>query len=428
MNLEERIDQIIYSLINSGSNISYLKELKDKSINEIKNDCDLKDVLKSITLDIETLTSYFLNEKNEFNTNLITGISTGIYLPDYENGNYKYTLISGNVSRYHDGSVNLDTLFDVASISKLYTLILCFKLEELGLLDLNKKVSDVNPRFNNFGDFTLNDLIKLYGEMRSDGNIATATSFEEALSRFKTIHLISNDRTKNKYTDFGAMVLANTIEKVISEKLQKNMKYDEIMNEFLFKPLYIKNSKFTPGIVNISGNANDLGLPHDPKSRNLGGVTGHAGIFTNSEGLMDLSDGLFNRKYLSEENINRLGEKTFDNSSRGNLGVYVKTNNGWTDTYVPPEFSNGSFAHQGYTGSVAAFDPNNKIHNNILVNAIELNDDKNKLLNDKPLGFRKSFGLYQSELTKRIMLMYVVKKYYNKYLNVKENIEDSKIL
>ena len=66
------------------------------------------------------------------------------------------------------------------------------------------------------------------------------------------------------------------------------MKYDDIMFEFLFKPLMIDSTTFKPDPEKASGNANDLGLPHDPKSRNLGGVTGHAGIFTNSEGLDNL--------------------------------------------------------------------------------------------------------------------------------------------
>ena len=428
MNVEERIDIILNNLLNSGSNISYLKELRDKSIIEISKDYDLKDTLKNISVDIETLTKMFLDDKNEFNTSYITGISTGIYLPDYNDGTYKYTLIGGNTSRYHEGKVDFETKFDVASITKLYTLVLIFKLEELELIDLNKKVSELNPDFQRLGDFTINDLIRLHGELRTNGNIATSTSYEEALLRFKSLYLVSDDRTKNKYTDFGAMVLADTVEKIISEKLGKKMKYDEIMNEFLFKPLYINNSTFTPGIINISGNANDIGMPHDPKSRKLGGVTGHAGIFTNSEGLYDLADGIFNKEYLNQEHINRLGSQTFKDSSRGNLGVYVKTSNGFDDTYTPPEFSNGSFSHQGYTGGVATFDPNNKIHNNILVNAIELNENKEALYNNKPLGFKEKFGLYQSELTKRIMLLYVVKKYYNKYINIKEDIEDKQII
>ena len=423
--MENNIDEIIDFLLKNGSYVPYLKELREKSIKEIKKDKDLKEVLSDIATDVEAITKAFLNSKNVFGTNYITGISTGIYIPDYENNSiYKLKLLGGTTSRNGNKEVNEDTLFDVASITKLYTLVLCFKLEELGYLDLNIPIKEINPDFQNLEDFTLNDLIRLHGEIRTDGNVAEAESYEEALSRLKTAYLLSNDRTRNKYTDFGAMIIANTIEKIISKELNREMKYDDIMFEFLFKPLMINTSKFRPNIEIASGNANNLGLPHDPKSRNLGGVAGHAGIFTNSEGLIRLADGLFDKGYLNQSHLNRLGEKTFNNSAKGNLGIYLKCIDGSCKTFNPYEFSDGSFTHQGWTGSLASFDPNYKIHNNILVNAIEINADKEKLKNDKPLGFLDEFNKYQMELMKRIMLMYVVKKYYNKYSKVYETVNE----
>ena len=104
-----RIDAILNELINSGSQIPYLRELRDKSISEISFDKDLKDVLDDISKDIETLTMMFLEKKNQYDNNLITGISTGIYLPDYNSGEYKYTLLGGKRSRTSDDLVDNDT-------------------------------------------------------------------------------------------------------------------------------------------------------------------------------------------------------------------------------------------------------------------------------------------------------------------------------
>ena len=53
---------------------------------------------------------------------------------------------------------------------------------------------------------------------------------------------------------------------------------------------------------------------------------------------------------------------------------------------------------------------------------------KVKLKNDKPIGFMDAFNEYQMQITKNTMLMFVAKKYYNKYCNVKENIEVIKYL
>ena len=429
MNKERFIDDILNELVKSGSIFDQGEELsfKNEMMDITNKDRSLSEVLGGIAGDIEEYTKVFLSKKNEFDMPFISGISTMVYIPDYNGlGSYKYKIIGGTKDRNKVDEIDENTLFDVASITKLFSLILIFKFEELGLLDLNTPIKDINPDIQNLEDYTINDLLRLCGELRTDGNVATASSYEEAYERLKTVYLESNDRTKGKYTDFGALVIGDTIEKVISNYLGKEMKYDEIMNEYLFKPLLINNSTFTPSIINITGNTLNDGLPHDPKSRNLLGKTAHAGLFTNSEDISKLADGLFDKGYLNQEHINRLGETTFEGFPKGNLGVFLKQKD-WIGTYTPPEFSTGSFSHQGYTGGIVAFDPNNKIHNSILVNAIA-DAPKEELFNCKPLGFKSAFNAYQSEITKRIMLMYVAKKYYNKYCDVKEDISETKLI
>ena len=428
MNKYDYIDEILDELISSGSQIDYIKELREDMVNISNKDRDLKEVLSNIAFDIENYTRAFLETKNKYETNVLEGISTLVYLPDYEgNGSYKYKVIGGNRTRGLNDKIDEDTLFDIASITKLYTLVLLFKLEELGLIDFNTKISDLNPDFQNLEDYTINDLVRMCGTYYTDGNVAMASSQEEAYERLKSLYLTSNDRTKGKYNDFGPMVIGYTIERVISSKLGKNMNLSEIMNEFLFKPLYINNTVFTPKIINITGNTMNDGLPHDPKSRILGGVTAHAGLFTNSEDLALLADGLF-KGFLNQKHMDKFSEVTFKDYVKGNMGLYLKDKDGWANTFTPPEFSNKSFSHQGFTGSVASFDPVNHIHNNILVNAIKTSDNKDELYNCKPILFRESFGMYQQEITKKIMLMYIAKKYYNKYINIKENINEYKLI
>lgn len=431
MSNQSNIDKIIDELISSGSQIDYLQELKNRSLKITKRDIDLDEALSGIAKEIKEQTEIFLNQKNNFETNFISGISSCIYFPDFKNnGEYKLKIIGGTTARSKSLKVNESTLFDVASITKLYTLILLFKLEELGLIDLNAKVSDVNPDFQNLEDFTLNDLVRLHGELKTHGNITQAKTQEEAYEILKTLYLTSNSREENKYTDFGAIVIADTIEKVISNKLGKEMTFEDIMYEYLLNPLNLYQTDFHPMNYNISGNGNKRRLVHDPKARILGGALGHAGIFVSSDDLAKLSKSLYSVNYykhaeLKKIHLDKLGEIKFPNSAqsnKGNLGIYVKHPMGWDKSFTPPEFSIGSFSHQGWTGSVATFDPNNLIHNNILVNAIYKDEDKDKVRNDKPIGFGVAFEEYQKQITRNIMLMYVVKQYYNRYCNVKENI------
>lgn len=432
MNKENNIDSILDKLVKSGSDIEYLKGLKEQSLELTKKDKDLKDVLNSVALEIKEQTEAFLNGKNQYGTNYISGISTCIYLPNFNgNGDYKLKLIGGTTSRSGDLKVDENTLFDVASITKLYTLLLLFKLEENGLIDLNAQVKDINPDFQNLEDFTLNDLIRLHGELRTNGNVAQASSKEEAYEMLKTLYLTSNSREENKYTDFGSIVISDTIEKVISKKMGKEMTFEEIMEEYLLRPLGLNETKFNPSTDNVSGNGNNLGLVHDPKARILGGAVGHAGLFISSDDLAKLSHEIYSVNYINQKHINKLGEITFPNSSqsnKGNLGIYVKHPLGYPKTFTPPEFSTGSFSHQGWTGAMASFDPNNLIHNNILVNAIYNDGDKDKVRADKPVEFGGVFEEYQAQITRNIMLMYIAKEYYNRYCNVKENIDEVKYI
>jgi len=437
MSKESNINTILNELVKSGSRIDYLSELKSRSLELTKKDIGLDEALSSIAKEIKEQTEMFLSGKNEYDINYITGISTCIYLPDFRcNGEYKLKLIGGKTARTRSIKVTENTMFDIASITKLYTLILLFKLEELGLIDLNKKISDINPDFQNLGDFTLNDLVRLHGELRTNGNITQAKSEEEAYSILRTLYLSSDSREENKYTDFGAIVISDTIEKVISQKTGKKMTFEEIMYEYFLNHINSYQTQFNPLSHNLSGNGNHQNLAHDPKARILGGAVGSAGIFTTSDDLARLAKNLYSVNYynsqvISKKHLARLGEITFPNSlqsNKGNLGIYVKHPLGYEKTFTPPEFSNGSFSHQGWTGSIAVFDPNNLIHNNILVNAVHNSTDKEVVRNDKPAGFGVAFEEYQKQITRNIMFMYVAKKYYNRYLDVKENIEVTKYL
>lgn len=434
MERENNIDQILNELVKTGSDISYISELRTQSLDILKKDRGLDEVLGNIAKEITEAALQFLNGRNSFDTNYITGISSCIYLPDFNNnGEYKLKLIGGKTGRGRSLKVDENTLFDVASITKLYTLILLFNLEKNGFIDLNTKVKDINPDFQNLEDFTLNDLVRLHGELRTNGNIRDAKSQEEAYQILKTLYLTSDSRTANKYTDFGAIVIGDTIEKVMSKHLGKVITFEEVMYEYFLNPLNLFQTQFNPSKNNVCGNGNKRKLVHDPKARILGGALGHAGLFVNSDDLAKLSKSLFRINYydrglIRKLQLQRLGEVTFESSNRGNLGIYIKHPLGYDKTFTPPEYSIGSFSHQGWTGSVANFDPNNLIHQNVLVNSIYEDEDKEKVKNDKPVGYMDAFDEYYKQIVRNTMLMYVAKKYYNKYCNVRENIEVTKYL
>lgn len=421
MERKKIINDILSDLEKTGSNIEYADTLSQDCLELVKANGSVVTAMNEVAQEIKKQTGDFLNQQNSNGTKLITGISACIYLPDFRRqGEYKLKIIGGDTSRNQELPVNENTMFDVASITKLFTLILIFKLEEMGIISLDSKISDINPNFQNLEDFTVIDLIRLHGNLRTDGDIRLAQSKEEAYEILKTLYLTSNTRDENTYTDFGAIVLSDTIEKIVSKELNTELKFDEIMRLYLIEPLGLKNTMFNPSTTNISGNGYNTGHVHDPKARILGGAVGSAGLFTTSDDLARLAKHLYvvnniNAGIISKKHLSILGEITFPNSKqsqKGNFGIYVKHPLGFDKTYTPSEFSTGSFSHQGWTGSVATFDVKNGIHQNILVNAIYEDEEQSKVRNDKPVGYGAAFDEYLGQITKNTMLMYLVKKYY----------------
>ena len=397
----------------------------------LNKDISLREVLVLFEKEINEMTYEFLNTKNKDGIRLVSGLSNQIYLPNYENNfSYCYKVIGGYRNRKMKDKIDENTLFDVASITKLFTLLLLLRLCDLGYMSLNDKVRDVNSDFNGLNDFTFNDLVRLHGEYRTIGNVASASNVKEAYERLYSLHLVSEDRTRNKYNDFGAIVIADSISKVMSRIYGRYMSFSDILSIYLLYPLGIYNTMFNPKSDNISGQGS-IKCVHDRKTRALGGESGAAGLFTNAKDLCLLSDEIFKSmigksRTIKKDITQKLGEVTFPSSSqfeKGNLGVYVKSFIPYS-SYVPNVYSKGSFAHQGWTGSATSFDVNRRIHQSILVNAIYESDDKEKIVNDKVNGYTPEFKNFQNRMAEIALEMRILINIYNKYFE--EDVKEDK--
>lgn len=419
----ENLEVVLNDLEKSGSNTEDLKKLGETLKNDLSKGKDIDTIMHELITNIRQETENFFRGTNQYDVNYMTGFTSGIYLPSFDgSGEIKLVLYGGDSSRENNSfKIDSKTMFDVASITKLFTLVLTFKLSEEGIINLNDKIADLNPDFKGLEDFTFTDLIRMHGDIYTDGNVAKAANEYEAYEILKTAYLKDNTRDKNKYTDFGAIIIGKTLEKIMSEKMNKEVTLNDLMNEYIYKPAQLTNTSFNPSTTNISGNGGYDNLVHDPKSRILGGMVGSAGIFTTSEDLNKLSKSLYSVNYynkglISKLYLDKLGEVTFPDaaqSNKGNLGVYVKHPAGYAKTYTPNVFSTGSFAHQGWTGSVAIFDPNNNIHFNFLTNSILKTDQEGWVRNDKPAGFGSAWDSYEENIINNVMLMMIAKKYFN---------------
>lgn len=404
--MNEKLEEILESLKKSGAILDNenVKIVKDFVAHEIKKDYGLHEILEIITKELEEQTSQFIGLANQ----VVSGLSSCIYLPNLD-GTYSITVFGGTAHYDNQIRISEKTIFDLASITKLYTFILTILLIEKGFLKKEDKIKDLDSRFDSLGDYTIEHILKMSGTILTNGRVAEAKSKEEALKVLETVYVSDTDFSYNNYTDFGFIVLSKVLEKVISEKLERTMSFEEIMNQYLLKPWGLEETMFHPDRkkYQIAGNGNSEGLVHDPKARILGGAVGSAGLFATSEGLKHLADNLFKIRNVNYSKL--AGTIIYPNAKqnhKGYAGIYQKHPLGLDKTFVPNEYATGSFAHQGFTGSVAVFDPVNKIHNSILVNSIKEGELK------KPDGFIDALTIYQIILTKITLKAYLVNRYY----------------
>ena len=168
------------------------------------------------------------------------------------------------------------------------------------------------------------------------------------------------------YSDLGLITVGKIIEKISGTSLNK------FVDSLFFKPLGMKNTMYNPPIEllnNIAPTEIDThwqktnlpvhGRVHDENAATLGGVSGHAGLFSTTEDLAKIlymlqNGGVYNgKKYLSSEVISRFTKRQSEKSSRAI---------GW-DTKSPIKssagkyFSTDSFTHTGFTGTMVLVDP-----------------------------------------------------------------------
>lgn len=371
--IEERIK--IYQ------NISYI-------LNNIK---EYQNILKLYHDRLQKITKKFLKTKT------IYGISTAIN-------------IEKDIININDGTtcknikIDKNVYFDVASITKFFTLLLYFILENKGIICKKEKVVDIDSSYIYLKDYKVEDILNMRGEIRTRKRLDEYFNMEDALKELRKTYLFDSNLKKYKYTDIGLIILATIIEKRVNKINNSNLNYFEIMDKYLLKKYGFKSTYYPKGI--ISGNGRNDTLVNDSKARIIG-PTAHAGLFMNIEDIKIIRDLLFYQNIFTEKQLKMLYES---NKPKSVVGLYQK----YVDiskTYVPASFSFSSFASEGYTGSTLIFDLQNKIIDAILVDAIELGK------NVKRNGFKESINYYQKEVTDLTIEAKVLKNVYKQIYN-----------
>lgn len=292
-------------------------------------------------------------------------------------------------------AMTTDTIFDLASLTKIVaTATSVMILVERGLVRLGDPVSRYIPEFAENGKraITVEHLLIHRSGLIADNDIRDYEQGpEKAIENIWRLAPLNEAGSKMIYSDVNFIVLAELVKRVSGKPI------DQFARENIFEPLGMKDTSFNP-LERLSatlkpriapteqrGGADQnrtregaakegatnqpehwmRGEVHDPRSYLLGGVAGHAGLFSSADDLaiycqMILNGGEYQgRRILSPMGIQRMTEPR---PSAGNGSDGNSRGLGW-DVYSGFSanrgdlFPIGSFGHTGFTGTGLWLDP-----------------------------------------------------------------------
>jgi len=209
-----------------------------------------------------------------------------------------------------------------------------------------------------------------------------------------------------RYSDLGFYIVARIIEEQTKNTLDKycaSTFYEPLgMTRTCFKPLdYFKVNEIAPTEEDRAYRKQRLqGFVHDAGSAMLGGVGGHAGLFSNAEGLAILMQMLLNggsyggEQYLDPSSIATFAHRV-PNSTRRGMGFDMKELNPNRVLHTSPLASDGTYGHTGFTGTCIWNDPENDMIFIFLSNRTYPSSRNNKL-NKLEIRERIHTLIYQS--------------------------------
>ncbi|HEV3023577.1 MAG TPA: serine hydrolase, partial [Pirellulales bacterium] len=260
-----------------------------------------------------------------------------------------------------------DTLFDLASLTKpIATATSIVLLVEQRRLALDDPIEKHWPEFGQQGkrQITVRQLLTHQGGLIADNAIEEyADGPEKALERIAAAAPQAEPGTRFIYSDVGFIVLGELVRRIAGQDL------NVFAAENVFEPLGLAETAFLPP-DELRGRAAPTerrdgvwmrGEVHDPRCFALGGVAGHAGLFSTAEDLavyaqMLLSRGQYagRRVLSSESNAALISPQELPGGGLRALGWDVRT---CYSSNRGKGFSKAAFGHGGFTGTSLWIDP-----------------------------------------------------------------------
>jgi CubicO group peptidase (beta-lactamase class C family) len=285
---------------------------------------------------------------------------------------------SGYALRYADGAgaelprdqwvpMRVDTIFDMASVSKLFTSILVMQQIERGAIGLEEPVATYLPAFaaHGKGSITVRQLLTHTSGLKPD--LPLWSDWPDHASRIAAVLDVeptSPPGTTYVYSDLNLITLGVLLERQTGEGL------DQLVRERITAPLRMKDTGYNPDpslrpriaateFETSPARGMVWGEVHDENAWSLGGVAGHAGVFSTAQDMAVLAQSMINggsyggHRILSQGSVEKMitnYNQAFPDDSHG-LGFELDQR--W---YMGGLSSPTTAGHTGYTGTSIVID------------------------------------------------------------------------
>lgn len=281
-----------------------------------------------------------------------------------------------------------DTIFDCASLTKVIaTTSSMMKLYEDGKFRLNDRVTDYLPEFQGGeSEITVRHLLTHFSGLRPDVDLNPAwNGYGHGIRLAMIDKPVAEPGTRFIYSDINFLVLGALIEKLSGQRVS------DYAREKVFLPLGMKETMFRPPASLaariaptelLSKNGPPLrGTVHDETTRFMGGVAGHAGVFSTAADLSRFAQMILNRGTL--DGVRLFSPLTVEKftTPQSPPDQHILRGLGWD---IDSPFSGnrgdlfplGSFGHTGFTGTSMWIDPLTQSYVILLTNSVHPNRGK----------------------------------------------------
>jgi CubicO group peptidase (beta-lactamase class C family) len=260
------------------------------------------------------------------------------------------------------------TVYDLASISKLFTATVTGVLMDEGLIDLKLPVVDYLPDFDALDPqktpITLGQLLSHTSGMTAFINLYDLPDEQARMEKIYARPLRRPPGSGYEYSDLNLIVLGKILEQAAEKPL------DTLVAELVCAPLGLRDTGYNPvdrartaatEYQPWTGRGMVHGEVHDENAWAFGGVAGHAGVFATAWDLAVFGQMILNGgRYGSAEILSESTARLVFTDQNGGMGESAARGLGWQlgqRWYMDAMSSPVTVGHTGYTGTSIVLDP-----------------------------------------------------------------------